>query len=102
MNRVAFEAWCLLHALLPMDSGAISLFQKLITVLLMGVWVSLVLELTAANPPDWLLLSLTALMFSIIGRMWGIEAEYWLNRFSNVTIEFNRGDEDEYGRDRTD
>lgn len=39
------------------------------------VWAILVLDITSVQPPDWLLMPMTALLFLIIGRLWNIEVE---------------------------
>lgn len=39
------------------------------------VWTILVLDITSVQPPDWLLMPMTALVFLIIGRLWNIEVE---------------------------
>jgi hypothetical protein len=76
-----------------MTNGGVSRFAKTVLLILLGVWVVLVLDLTAADPSQLLLYSLTALIFAIVGRLWRIEAEYWLSKLNPITITL--GDDDE-------
>jgi hypothetical protein len=92
-DRLAFEAWCLGRILNPMTNGGVSRLAKAVLLFLMGVWAVLVLDLTTAQPPSWLLISLTALLFAIVGRLWRIEADHWLSVLNPITINF--GDDNE-------
>jgi len=76
-----------------MTNGGVSRFAKAVLLILLGVWVVLVLDLTVADPPQLLLYSLTALIFAIVGRLWRIEAEYWLSKLNPITITL--GDDNE-------
>lgn len=85
--------YCLGRILNPMRNGGVSKFAKAVLVVLLGVWTVLVLDLTSASTPPWLLVPLTALIFSIVGRLWRIEAQHWLDKLQPITIDF--GDDDE-------
>lgn len=75
-DRVRVEARCLGLALIPMsDDDAATWFRKLITAALFLVWSTLTLEITAAEPSQWLMYALTATLFLIIGRLWDIKIE---------------------------
>jgi hypothetical protein len=76
-----------------MTNGGVSRFAKAVLLVLLGVWVVLVLDLTAANPNQLLLYSLTALIFAIVGRLWRIEAKHWLDKLDLVTIMLSDDDE---------
>jgi len=92
-NRIAFEIQCLQRALNVTKNGPNSRFAKGVLLILIGVWAVLVLDLTRANPSQFLLYSLTALIFSIVGRMWRIEVQHWLSKIQTVTISL--GDDNE-------
>lgn len=77
-----------------MKNGGVSRFAKVVALILLSVWSLLILDLTGANPEQWLVISLTALIFAIVGRMWRIEATYWLDQFGPIQIDFG-GDENE-------
>jgi len=74
-------------------NGGVDQFAKGVLLILLGVWAILVLDLTRANPSQFLLYSLTALIFSIVGRMWRLEAKYWLEKLNPITLK--AGDDDE-------
>jgi len=93
INRIAFELHCLTRSLNVTKNGPNSPFAKGVLLILIGVWAILVLDITRANPSQFLLYSLTALIFSIVGRMWRIEVQHWLEKIQTVTI--NIGDDDE-------
>ncbi|AFH21986.1 hypothetical protein OSG_eHP14_00030 [environmental Halophage eHP-14] len=93
LNRLAFEMRCLTRSLNVTKNGGVSRFAKAVLLILLGVWAVLVLDLTAADPSQLLLYSLTALIFSIVGRLWRLEAEYWLSKINPITITL--GDDDE-------
>lgn len=76
-----------------MVNGGVSRFAKAVLSVLLGVWVALVLDLTSANPPTFILIPLTALIFGIVGRMWRLEADYWLSKLNPITISV--GDDDD-------
>jgi len=76
-----------------MQNGPIKPTAKVVTLALVGVWAALVLDLTGAEPQTWLLMSFTAFIFSLVGRMWGLEADYWLQKLNPITISL--GDDDE-------
>jgi len=52
-----------------------SWFRKVVTLTLLLVWVALTMELTPTEPDQWMMYSLTALLFLIIGRMWDLQLE---------------------------
>ena len=52
-----------------------SWFRKLVTLTLLLVWVVLTIGLTPAEPDQWVMYALTALLFLIIGRMWDLQLE---------------------------
>lgn len=93
LDRLSFEAYCLGRIFNPMTNGGVSRFAKAVLLILLGVWVVLVLDLTAADPSPLLLYSLTALIFAIVGRAWRIEAKHWLDKLDPITITL--GDDDE-------
>lgn len=93
VQRLAFEVWCLGRILNPMKNGGVSRFAKAVLLILLAVWSVLVLDLTAAKPSQWLVISLTALIFAIVGRLWRIEADHWLNKLNPVTIQLGTDDE---------
>jgi hypothetical protein len=93
VQRVVFELHCLGRILNPMKNGGVSRFAKVVLLILLAVWTILVLDLTAANPSQWLVISLTALIFAIVGRLWRIEANHWLRQLNPVTIEFGNENE---------
>lgn len=76
-----------------MQNGPIKPTAKVITLVLVGVWAVLVLEVTTADPPMWLLMSFTAFIFTLVGRMWGLEADYWLSKINPITISWGGNDE---------
>jgi hypothetical protein len=57
------------------DDSSSRWFAKLMAGALFIVWTILVLDITSVQPPDWLLMPMTALVFLIIGRLWNIEVE---------------------------
>jgi hypothetical protein len=75
-----------------MRNGPNSPFAKVVLLILLGVWAVLVLDLTTADPSQWLLISLTGILFAIIGRLWRIEANYWLDKLAPITINFGDND----------
>jgi len=93
LNRLTFEIHCLARSLNVTKNGGVDRFAKAVLLILLGVWAVLVLDLTRANPSQFLLYSLTALIFSIVGRMWRLEAQYWLSKINPITISL--GDEDD-------
>jgi hypothetical protein len=76
-----------------MQNGPIKPTVKVITLALVAVWAILVLEVTAADPPMWLLMSYTAFIFLLVGRMWGLEADYWLSKLNPITISLGEDNE---------
>jgi len=74
-----------------MHNGPTKPFEKLLTLILVGVWA--VLALGIQSTPTWLLVSLTAFVFSLVGRLWGVEVDYWLETLNPITISL--GDDDE-------
>jgi len=74
-----------------MHNGPTKPFEKLLTLILVGVWA--VLALGIQSTPTWLLVSLTAFVFSLVGRLWGVEVDYWLDTLNPITISL--GDDDE-------
>lgn len=76
MDRTKIELRCLLRALFPMpEESSMSWFRKVVTLTVLLVWVALTMEITPAEPDQWMMYSLTALLFLIIGRMWDIQLE---------------------------
>jgi hypothetical protein len=73
----------------PMKNGPTKPFEKLLTLILVGVWAALALGVASA--PMWLLVSSTAFVFALIGRLWGVEANYWVSQINPVTISFGGG-----------
>ena len=59
---------------MPEESSS-SWFRKVVTLTLLLVWVALTIEITPAEPDQWMMYSLTALLFLIIGRMWDLQLE---------------------------
>ena len=57
------------------DESHMSWFRKVVTLTLLLVWVALTMELTPTEPDQWMMYSLTALLFLIIGRMWDLQLE---------------------------
>ena len=76
-----------------MVNGGNSPTAKLALLLVLGVWALLVLDLTAATPSMWLTVTLTAFVFALVGRLWRIEVNYWLDMLNPITIQL--GDDDE-------
>lgn len=74
-----------------MQNGPIRPFEKLLTLILVGVWA--VLALGIQSTPTWLLISLTAFVFALVGRLWGVEVNHWLDTLNPITISL--GDDDE-------
>jgi len=95
VNRIEFEAWCLGRVLNPMKNGGISRFAKATYLIFLLIWAVVVLDPASAEPHPWLLVSLTAILFTILGKMWRIEAEYWLSRLNPVSLELNFGDDEQ-------
>lgn len=93
LQRLRLEVHCLATAVNPMEVGVNGWFRKLLTLILVGVWAILVLDLSAAQPSQLTVVLLTAFVFLIIGRMWGVEAEFWLDKLNPITITL--GDDDE-------
>jgi len=92
-HQLKFEVWCLRRVLNPMKNGGNSRFAKVAYLAFVVVWGLLVLDITTADPPVWLLISLTALLGIILGKMWDVEVQYWLDRFDTVTIRLGEDDE---------
>jgi len=76
-----------------MRTGPNSPLAKVLVIGLFGVWSALVLDLTTADPSTTTVVLLTAFLFSVIGRMWGVEADEWLNQINGITIRL--GDDDD-------
>jgi len=76
-----------------MRNGPNSPVAKILVLGLFGVWSALVLDLTAANPSTATVVLLTAFLFALIGRMWGVEVDAWLSKFGSVTIVWSDDDE---------
>jgi len=76
-----------------MKNGPNGLVRKVSTLVLVAVWAMVTLGLSPRDPGEAILLGLTAFVFALVGRMWGIEAQYWLDKLSHVTITL--GDDDE-------
>jgi hypothetical protein len=74
-----------------MRNGPTRPFEKLLTLVLVGVWATLALGIQST--PTWLLVSLTAFVFVLVGRLWGVEVNYWLDTLNPITIRL--GDDDE-------
>lgn len=77
----------------PTVNGGNSPYAKIAYLAFVAVWALLVLDLTTANPPQWLVVVLTGLNGVILGKMWDVEVKYWIERFGQVTITV--GDDDE-------
>jgi hypothetical protein len=92
-HQLKFEMWALRRSLNPMVNGGNSRFAKVAYLAFVVVWGLLVLDVTTADPPMWLLLSLTALLGIILGKMWDVEVQYWLGRFDRVVIRIGNDDE---------
>jgi hypothetical protein len=76
-----------------MRNGPNSPVAKVLVLGLFGVWALLVLDLTTADPPTAVVVFLTAFLFSLIGRMWGLEVDEWLDRAWVITIDWRDDDE---------
>jgi hypothetical protein len=76
-----------------MRNGPNSPVAKVLVLGLFGVWALLVLDLTTADPSTAVIVFLTAFLFSLIGRMWGLEVDEWLDRVWVVTIDWRDDDE---------
>jgi len=86
--------WCLGRIFNVSTNGGVSRFAKGVLLILLGVWVVLVLDLTSANPPSYVVIPLTALIFGIVGRMWRIEVKHWLERINHITLIVGDGDDE--------
>jgi len=91
LRRVKFETRCLARGVNPMKNGPNQPFEKLLTLILVAVWAVLALGGTT-QPPDWLLVSLTGFVFALVGRLWGIEADYWLSRLNPIEVRLGGDD----------
>ena len=69
-------------------------FRKLITLILVSVWSVLALGL-AEQPSHLVMVSLTAFVFLLIGRMWGVEADRIVSSLNPITIDFGNEDGDQ-------
>jgi hypothetical protein len=76
-----------------MRNGPNSPVAKVLVLGLFGVWAALVLDLTTADPSTAEVVFLTAFLFSLIGRMWGLEVDEWLDRAWVITIDWRDDDE---------
>jgi len=76
-----------------MRNGPNSPVAKVLVLGLFGVWALLVLDLTTADPSTAVIVFLTAFLFSLIGRMWGLEVDEWMRQLNTITIML--GDDDE-------
>ena len=76
-----------------MRNGPNSPVAKVLVLGLCGVWALLVLDLTTADPPTAVVVFLTAFLFGLIGRMWGLEVDEWLDRAWVITIDWRDDDE---------
>lgn len=77
-----------------MQNGPNGWFRKLLTLILVGVWAILSLGLVQ-KPSTLIMTGLTAFVFLLVGRLWGVEAEHWLGVLNPVTINFgNDNNED--------
>jgi hypothetical protein len=72
-----------------MRNGPIEPFEKLLTLILVGVWCLTALGIQST--PTWLLVSLTAFVFALVGRLWGVEVNHWISQINPVTISFGGG-----------
>jgi len=71
-ERMKFEAYCLRRAVLIHEGNNNA--RKGVLMVLLGVWAALTLGIsTGPDVPGWLYTSLTAFVFLLAGRMWGIE-----------------------------
>lgn len=73
VRRAEYEFRCLRLALIFHDEN--NRFRKLTMLVLLGVWAALTLGLTppGGSVPAWLYTALTAFVFAIVGRQWGVE-----------------------------
>ncbi len=88
IERLRCEMYCLGRALMPDEE---TLEKTVGTILLFVVWALIVLGpmFLDAEPPRWeLQIGITALAFSILGRMWNLEVERLLN---GITISTDGG-----------
>jgi hypothetical protein len=70
--RLKFEARCLRRAVLIHEGNNNA--RKGVLMVLLGVWAALTLGVsTGPDVPGWVYTSLTAFVFLLAGRMWGIE-----------------------------
>jgi len=88
LQRVPFEIACLTRSLNPMKNGGNSRFGKALTLIVVGVWAALALGFGPDSPSTWLLVTSTAFVFLLVGRMWGVEVDYWTTQLNPVTISF--------------
>jgi len=70
-----------------MVNGANPRFKKVVALILIGVWGTLILGLAPREPSQFLTVGLTAFVFLLVGRMWGIEAGFF-DRFRPITIDW--------------
>lgn len=75
-----------------------SLERTAATIILMLVWAAVVVApmlFRHVQPPRYeIVVSITSIVFLILGRMWGIEVERVLDAITNITISTNGGRND--------
>jgi len=91
LHKLPFEFACLKRSLNPMKNGGNSRFSKVLTLIVVGVWAALALGFGPSSPSSWLLVTSTAFVFLLVGRMWGVEVDYWTTQLNPVTISFGDG-----------
>jgi len=93
-QRLRVELWAFKRAVNPMATGGVNgWYRKLITLILVGVWSVLALGL-AEQPSQLVMVSLTAFVFLLVGRLWGVEADRIISTLNPITIDFGREEDD--------
>jgi hypothetical protein len=77
-----------------MKNGGNSRFSKVLTLIVVAVWAALALGFGPESPSTWLLVTSTAFVFLLVGRMWGVEVDYWTTQLNPVTISFGDAGDD--------
>lgn len=91
--RLQFEAHCFRRAILIHEGNNNA--RKGVLMVLLGVWAALTLGVSAGpEVPNWLYTSLTAFVFLLAGRMWGIEVRN-LGLPFEIDVNPNDSDNDE-------
>lgn len=96
VTRLRAEVYCLCLTIMPRPSKT----RTAVTLALVGIWGVMILEIEISHPHVsvgydagmTILVGTTALVFSILGRMWGVEVDGIINGLSASDSDTNTDD----------